>query len=148
MAANKDFKDLFKTLKEYKVQYLVVGAYAVIYYTEPRYTKDLDIWVNPTSKNAESLWKALSKFGAPLKNVSIDDFCNPDLVYQIGIEPNRIDILMGIKGINFISAWKQRKRSKYDNIPMNIMHIKDLIQAKKKAGRKQDIIDLQNLKKQ
>jgi len=147
MPLNSDYKDLFKTFNTHKVQYLVVGAYAVIYYTEPRYTKDIDVWVNPTSQNAKRVWAALAKFGAPLKNIRSEDFSNPDLVYQIGIEPNRIDVMMGISGVKFTAAWKKRKKSKYASIPINIIGIKDLAKAKKKANRDQDIIDLKNLRK-
>ncbi len=76
---------------EEKVDYLVVGAYAVTFYAEPRYTKDIDVLVRPSPDNARRVWEALARFGAPLENVTLDDFTNPDLVYQIGIEPNRID---------------------------------------------------------
>jgi hypothetical protein len=70
MAVNRDFKDLFCTLNAFHVRYLVVGAYAVIRYAEPRYTKDLDIWVEPTAENARATWRALAEFGAPLKGVA------------------------------------------------------------------------------
>lgn len=147
MPANPDFKDLFKILKEENVEYLVVGAHAVIFYAEPRYTKDLNIWVNPTPENARKIWRALSKFGAPLKNISVEDFTDTELIYQIGIEPNRIDILMGIAGVQFDSAFKNRSTSSYDGIEIWILGKSDLIKTKKATGRKTDLLDVELLEK-
>ncbi|NIM10523.1 MAG: hypothetical protein GTO45_00895 [Candidatus Aminicenantes bacterium] len=145
MPVNPDFKDLFKLLKEEAVEYLVVGAHAVIFYAEPRYTKDLDIWVNPTLENARKVWKALLRFGAPLKDISIEDFTDPDVIYQIGVEPNRIDIIMGIAGVEFEDALKNRVISTYDGIEISIIGKSDLIIAKKAVGRKTDILDVERL---
>ena len=105
MALNKDYEDLLHLFNTEGVRYLIVGAYAVIYYTEPRYTKDIDIWIESSSDNAQRVYQALKKFGAPLKELTLSDLTNPDLVYQIGIEPNRVDILMGMENINFTDAW-------------------------------------------
>ena len=93
---NRDFRDLFSAFNDADVRYLVVGAYAVIHYTEPRYTKDLDIWVEPSQDNAVRVYRSLASFGAPMDNLGVDDLSNPDVVFQIGIEPNRIDTLMGL----------------------------------------------------
>ena len=98
MPANQDFKEIFRLLNAEEVEYVIVGAHAVMFYTEPRYTKDIDILVNPTAANARKAWNALAKFGAPLKNISESDFADKDLIYQVGIEPNRIDIIMSISG--------------------------------------------------
>ncbi len=147
MDISPDYKDLFKTLNKHKVKYLVVGAYAVVYYTEPRFTKDLDVFVKANSKNADKLYAALKEFGAPLKNVSVEDFCNKNIVYQIGVAPVRIDIIVGLSAMKFDSAWKNRIRSKYGNVPINIIGIKDLIKLKKKTNRLQDRLDLEKLLK-
>jgi len=144
---NSDLIDLLRLLNENQVKYLIVGAYAVIYYAEPRYTKDLDIWVEPSKKNAQKLWKALAEFGAPLENVTIADFQNPEIVFQIGVEPNRIDILMGIEGLTFKTAWKRRLKIQFDSVKVSILSIDDLITSKKMAGRLQDKLDLKYLKK-
>ncbi len=117
MPVNPDYRDLFAIFLEEKVDYLVVGAYATTFYTEPRYTKDIDLLIRPSPENAERVWKALERFDAPLENVTRDDFTNPDLVYQIGVEPNRIDILMEISGVDFESAWENREESTYGAIP-------------------------------
>ena len=145
MSHNEDFKDLFKVLNEEHVDYLIVGAHAVIYYTEPRYTKDIDVWVAPTEDNAKKTWKALAQFGAPLANISIDDFTNEDLVYQIGLAPNRIDILMGISGLEFKEAHKNRVESTYAGEKIYLLSKSDLIKAKRASNRKQDQLDLEKL---
>lgn len=144
---NSDFSDLFKILNAEKVRYLVVGAYAVTFHAEPRYTKDLDIWIEPELENAKKIWNALAKFGAPLHDLTLDDLTNQDLVYQVGIEPNRIDVLMGLTGVEFSKAWENRIESKYEEIPISILGLKDLIKTKKAVGRPQDLIDAEVLKK-
>jgi hypothetical protein len=142
---NQDFKDLFRVFNEYKVRYLVVGAYAVIYYAEPRYTKDLDIWVEPSLENARLVWKALTAFGAPLEEVTLEDLCNPELVYQIGMAPNRIDIMMNIPGVEFSSAYERKVESTYGEESIKIIAIDDLIKAKRTVDREQDRLDVKSL---
>ena len=146
MPVNQDYKDLFKILNEEKVEYLIVGAHAVILYVEPRYTRDIDLWVNPTKENVDSLWNALVKFGAPLIDITKEEFENPNLIYQIGIEPNRIDIIMGMDKVSFAEAYNQKKGSFYDGIPINIISISDLIKTKENTGRKKDELDIESLK--
>jgi len=124
-----------------------VGAYAVTFHAEPRYTKDLDIWVEPTPENAKKVWEALTAFGAPLDDVSVEDFGNQSLVYQIGVEPNRIDIMMNVPGVVFPEAWENRVESSYGEEKVNIIAIDDLILAKRTANRDQDKIDVKNLEK-
>jgi len=145
MDISYDYRDLFKTLNKHKVRYLVVGAYAVAFYTEPRYTKDLDVWVDCDTQNAERLYKALGEFGAPLKGVGLEDFTNEKMVYQIGVAPVRIDIIMGIEGLSFSQAWKNRKKTKYAKTSINILGKEELIDAKSRAKRDHDIIDLKKL---
>ena len=147
MSANQDFKDLFKILNEEQVEYVIIGAHAVIFYSEPRYTKDLDILVKPDLENAKKVWKALSKFGAPLKDISIADFTDSEIVYQMGIEPNRIDILVGIDGISSEEAFSNITKSSYDNEPIYILNKKALIKAKKASNRLQDQLDVEHLEK-
>ncbi len=147
MGINPDFADLLRIFYEEKVEYLIVGAYAVIFYTEPRYTKDLDIWVNPTPENAKRVWRALERFGAPLIDVKLEDFTNRELVYQIGVAPNRIDILMGIEGVDFEEAYSRKVESRYGDIPIYLISKEDLIKSKEEAGRLQDRLDLEKLKK-
>lgn len=145
MDTNPDFRDLFQCLNDAKARYLVVGAYAVIFHTEPRYTKDLDIWVEPAKKNAARVWNALAKFGAPLHELTLNDLCNPDMVYQVGIEPNRFDIIMDIAGVTFAEAWEDRVASTYADQPIFIMSREHLLRAKKAANRLQDQLDVMAL---
>ncbi len=147
MDISSDYRDLFKILNTHRVRYLVVGAYAVIYYTEPRYTKDIDIWVKADKRNANRVYSALKKFGAPLQEVTPEDFTNKNMVYQVGVEPVRVDVIMGLSGITFASAWKARVRSKYGGVAINIIGRKELIKIKKKSDRPQDRIDLNSLSK-
>jgi len=147
MPSNPDYKDLFKILNEERVDYLVVGAHAVIYYTEPRFTKDLDILICPTRANAEKAWRALKRFGAPLRDITVTDFTREDLVYQIGIAPNRIDVLMGLGGISFEEAWASREHTTYDGVPIAIIGKRELIVSKKHIARPQDLLDVDRLEK-
>lgn len=145
MDVNPDFRDLFKALNEAGARYLVIGAHAVMFHSEPRYTKDLDVWVEPTSGNSQHVWAALHAFAAPLREVLPDDFSNPDVVFQMGREPNRIDVLTSVAGVKFLSAWKRRIRSSYGNQPIFVIGREDLIRNKKAAGRPRDLLDAQKL---
>ncbi len=147
MSLNKDFEDLLHFLNSEKAEYLIVGAYAVIFYAEPRFTKDLDIWIRPEKENAHKVIEALKKFGAPIKKLTIDDLTNPKMVYQMGIEPNRIDILMGVEKLKFDRAWKNKVGHKYGKEPVYILSLNDLMINKKAVGRLKDQLDLENLKK-
>jgi hypothetical protein len=145
MPVNNDFKDLFALFNKEKVEYLVVGAHAVIFYAEPRYTKDLDIWINPTKVNAIRVMKALEEFGAPLENVTVDDFTDSEKIFQIGVAPNRIDILMGIAGVDFATAIENKTISSYDDLPISILGKEELIISKKTIARPQDLLDIERL---
>jgi len=146
MPASLHFKELLQRFNEHQVRYLIVGAYAVMKYTEPRYTKDLDVWVDATPNNAGRIFKALAEFGAPMKSVTVGDFANTELVFQIGIDPHRIDIMMGIKGLEFSDAWPRRVEAHFEDVVINLISKEDLLIAKQAAGRPQDLIDLDKLK--
>lgn len=104
MATNRDFRDLFCELNRGSVRYLVVGGYAVAFHGRPRYTKDLDVWVDPDPANATRVWAALAAFGAPLREVPPAGFATPGRVFQIGVAPDRIDIINRIDGVEFPEA--------------------------------------------
>jgi hypothetical protein len=142
MPANQDFRELFCAFNAASVRYLVVGAYAVIHYSEPRYTKDLDIWVEPTAENAQRVWQALVTFGVPTDGLVPSDLANPDLIYQLGIEPNRIDLVMSVTGLEFASAWSRSVATIYDGVPIKLLSLADLIAAKRACGRPQDLLDI------
>ncbi len=146
MATPSDYKELLSTLNRHKARYLIVGAYAVIYYTEPRYTKDIDIWIEPEIENAKKVYRALKEFGAPLKDISPQDFVKKTMVYQIGVAPVRVDIIMGIGDIEFTQAWAHRSVAKLEGTRVNIIGIRELLRAKKCANRNTDTLDIDNLR--
>jgi hypothetical protein len=147
MSASSIFKELLRKFNEHQVKYLIVGAYAVMNYTEPRYTKDLDVWIEPSQVNAERVFKALADFGAPLESVTIEDFTNPELIFQIGIAPHRIDILMSVKGLEFAEAWVRRIETYFEDVPIVIVSKEDLLTAKEAMGRPQDLLDAEALRR-
>lgn len=146
---NSDFKELLKIFAENQVKYLIIGGYAVAKHAEPRYTKDLDIWISNSIENAEKVYQSLKDFTAPLSEITVEDFTIPTMVFQIGIEPSRIDILMGLKDLDFEECWKRRATSKIGDIELHFISLDDLIFNKTLAGRPQDLRDVEilNLKK-
>lgn len=145
MNLTSDFSELLRIFNGAKVRYLVVGAYAVAHHAEPRFTQDFDVWVEPTPENAARVWRALEQFGAPLSGVSPRDFAREEMVYQMGVEPNRIDIIMGIDGVSFPTAWRNRVPTVLGEIPVHVLGKSDLIRNKRASGRPQDLLDLRRL---
>lgn len=141
MLVNSDFKELLKILADKGVKYLVIGGYAVILYGEPRYTKDLDLWVFANPQNAQAIFSALKAFGAPLTNLTPEDFAHEGYFYQMGIPPVRVDILMSIPGLSFEEAWERRENIDFDGVQMSFISKRDLIITKRASGRPQDILD-------
>jgi predicted nucleotidyltransferase len=142
---NSDFKELLQLLGDGGVRFLVVGGYAVMKYTEPYNTKDLDIWIEPTIENAARVLKVLHQFGAPTAQVTAEELTNPDLVYQIGVEPVRVDIMGSVPGLTFTEAWQQRAEADYGGVIAPILSIDDIIAAKNAAGRPKDRIQARDL---
>jgi len=142
---NSDFKDLLQNLNDGRVRYLVVGGYAVMKYTEPYSTKDLDIWIEPTPENAALTLEALRRFGAPCDQVTVDELIHPDLIYQIGVEPVRIDIMASVSGLIFAQAWEHRVETDYGGVVSSVLSLDDLIAAKTAAGRAKDRIQARQL---
>jgi hypothetical protein len=147
MLTNPDFRELLKLFEKHNVRYLIVGGYAVMKYSEPRFTKDLDIFIATDQNNAKGVFSALKEFGAPLENLSIDDFAQKGYFYQMGRPPLRVDIMMSIPGIEFDEAWKNREVVQIDDFKILFISRSDLIQAKAVSGRPQDNIDIEKLKK-
>jgi hypothetical protein len=148
MATNPDFRDLLSALSAEGADFIVVGAHAVMFYTSPRYTKDLDIWVRPTRENAERVHRALRAFGAPMADLSADDLAIPGTIFQIGIAPNRIDILTSIDAVTFDDAWARRSSSTYGGVPIALLSVEDLLANKRAVGRRQDLFDVERLERQ
>lgn len=101
---NRDFFDLFCALNAAEARYLVVGGYAVTFHARPRFTKDLDVWIDPDPANAARVWKALAAYGAPVRELSPTDLSSASTVFQIGLPPNRIDLLTSLDGVEFSTA--------------------------------------------
>jgi hypothetical protein len=142
MFVNSDFSDLLRLFSDNDVRYLVIGGYAFIQYAEPRYTADLDLWISTNIKNATAVYKALHEFGAPLVGMSEDDFAEEGYFYQMGVPPVRVDILMGIPGVEFEDAWKERLVVEFDGLLVSFISKQDLIAAKRASGRPQDLLDV------
>ena len=144
---NSDFRDLLKAFNDRDVRYLVVGGYAVMKYTEPRFTKDLDLWVEASPENARIVFDALREFGAPLSNLSATDFEEEGSFYQMGRPPARVDILTSLEGVKFADAWSDRVASDFDGITAQFISRQNLLINKRAVGRPQDLIDAENLLK-
>jgi hypothetical protein len=127
------------------VRYLIVGGYAVMVHTEPRYTKDLDLWIEPVEPNAQKLFRALAEFGAPTKDIRPSDFIDPDVFFQIGIEPVRIDIMTSVSGLDFVSAWKRKVIVDFGGESAPVLCRADVLKSKIAAGRVRDRRDAQRL---
>lgn len=142
---NSDFRDLLQLLKEEEVEYLVIGGYAVIYHAQPRSTKDLDIWLNPSTENAQRVGRALHRFGIPLIGVTLDDFADTGLQYAVGVAPSMIDFLTSVPGLDFNACWPNRVEVTDKDLFINFLGKADLIKAKQTAGRPQDLADIEEL---
>lgn len=141
---NRDFSDLLATFAAHEVRYLVVGAYAVTFHTRPRFTKDLDVWVDPSPENARRVVAALAAFGAPLsaQGVTEQDFMRPGIVYQLGVPPNRIDVLTSLEQLDFAPCYARRASSTYGGVAVAYLARNDLIANKRAVGRPQDLEDV------
>ena len=142
---NPDFRDILSAFNAEGVEYLLVGAYAVAAYGLPRATGDIDLWVRSSPDNAERVWRALKRFGAPLEGLSLHDLATPDRVIQLGFPPRRIDLMTSIDGIDFESAWQQRVSIRVDDTDMPIISRQHLLVNKRATGRPQDIADIARL---
>ena len=143
---NQDFRDLLRAFNDENVRYLIVGGYALIKYTEPRYTKDLDIWVSPDPENATKVFRALVKYGAPVTDMSPADFMREGFFFTMGLAPNRVDILFDLTGLNFETAWERRVSAVVADAETNFLSRVDLIINKEAVGRKQDLADVEKLR--
>jgi predicted nucleotidyltransferase len=145
MLTSPDFKELLSLFAARKVRFLVVGGYAVMKYTEPRFTKDLDLWIAVDQANAAAVFAALKEFGAPLTGLTPEDFRPEGQIYQMGRAPLRVDILMSVDGVKFDEAWARRVETTIGGVKVPFVAKADLILSKRAAGRAQDLIDLENL---
>ena len=145
MVLNQDFKEFIQSLNENEVKYLVIGGYAVAFHGHPRYTKDLDVWVELSEQNANNLVNALDAFGFGSLGLKAADFLEPEQVIQLGYPPNRIDILMTPKGIDFATCYEQRVLVGIDGTTCSFIDLENLLKNKRATGRHQDLADVENL---
>ncbi len=147
MLTSPDFKELLSILAKHKVRYLVVGGYAVMKYTEPRFTKDLDLWIATDPANAAAVFAALREFGAPLKDLTPTDFTQEGYFYQMGNPPFRLDIMMSLPGVTFETAWVNREVAQVEELVIPFISKTDLIKTKEASARDQDLIDVKKLRR-
>jgi hypothetical protein len=147
MLTSPDFRELLSLLEKHEVRYLVVGGYAVMKYTEPRFTKDLDLWISTDQENSQAVYDSLKEFGAPLKGLTPADFTQEGYFYQMGNPPFRLDVMMSIPGVTFETAWANREKVDVEGLVIPFISKAELIKTKEASGRDQDLIDAKKLRK-
>jgi hypothetical protein len=145
---NRDFVEMLAALSDAAADFLVVGAHALAAHGIPRATGDLDIWIRPTPDNADRVWAALERFGAPLDELSPDDLSSPDIVFQIGVSPNRIDLLTSITAVTFEEAWRNRIQVRVADQDVPTIGREDFIRNKRAVGRPRDLADVADIEAQ
>lgn len=141
----RDFVEMLSALNAAGADYLVVGAHALAAHGVPRATGDLDIWIRATPDNAGRVLEALRSFGAPLFDLSIEDLTRPEVVFQIGVVPVRIDLLTSISGVAFDEGWKGRTQASVEGVPFGVLGREELLRNKRATGRPKDLLDAQTL---
>ena len=142
---HQDFLDLLSVFADESVRYLIIGGYAVSYYDRPRYTKDLDLWVESHPENLQRVYRALARFGAPQHVLQDLQQLKPDEVLWMGNPPLRIDILLNVDGVNFSESFARHQQAEWHGIAVRLISRQDLIASKRAAGRPQDLVDADNL---
>jgi hypothetical protein len=145
MLTSPDFKELLNVLNAHSVRYLVIGGYAVMKYSEPRYTRALDLWISLDPANARAIYSALREFGAPLSGLTEESFSQEGFFYQMGRPPLRVDVMMSVPGLKFEEAWPNRVVVELTGTEIPFVSRADLIRMKRASGRPQDLLDLRSL---
>ncbi|MGA1865418.1 MAG: nucleotidyl transferase AbiEii/AbiGii toxin family protein [bacterium] len=146
MRIEKDYEELLELFNKHRVKYCIVGSYALAFHAKPRYTKDLDILIEPSGKNAARILQALNEFGFGSLDLEEKDFTEPGQIIQLGYEPVRIDLLTSIEGMEFSEIYKNRSTGQFGHQQVPFMSIDDLIASKKISNRGQDLADLETLR--
>ena len=146
---SKDFLDFFALLNENKVEYMLIGGYAVSFYGYPRFTGDIDIWINNTKRNAVKVIKSMSEFGIPVQNVKVEDLTSNEPMNGLyfGKEPYRIDIITALEELSFKDSYKSVKKIKVNKVTIKVISKTDLIKNKIISGRHKDLADVEELKR-
>ena len=146
----QDYKDLLSAFQSHGVKYLVVGGLAVIYHSQPRFTKDIDLFIKADPENAKATHAALAQFGVSLQGIRPEDFTDPNVFFRFGREPRGFDILASIPGVDFDAAWPRRVETIIDpasGLGANFISAEDLIASKLASGRPQDLADADAIRK-
>lgn len=144
---NEDYKEMLQSLLDQKVEFIIVGAYALAVHGFPRATGDMDVWIKPNEKNSKKVYKALARFGAPINEIREDEFSQPGLIFQIGVVPRRIDIITKIDAVEFDEADSDKIFVDIDDLKIPVLSIDKLIKNKMATGREKDLLDAKLLKK-
>ncbi len=142
---NQDFREFIESLNDSQVRYLVVGGYAVAVHGHPRYTKDMDVWIEMSADNAARMIAALDRFGFGTLGLRSEDFLVPDQIIQLGYPPCRIDLLTTLSGVEFMTCYDARIEVDIAGITVNFIDLENLKRNKRATGRHQDLADLENL---
>jgi hypothetical protein len=142
---NQDFVDLLRAFNAAEVRFLIVGAYALALHGRPRATGDLDLWIDATPENAPRVMEALAEFGAPLGDVTAEDFSREGVVFQIGVPPGRIDILTQLTGLTFEEAWPGRLRRPFGDVEVDFIGREAFLRNKRLTGRPKDVGDIEGM---
>ena len=142
---NQDFKEFIESLNVNHVRYLIIGGYAVALHGYPRYTKDIDVWIEMNPQNAAHVIKALEQFGFGSLGLQAADFLVPDQIIQLGYPPNRIDLITTPPGVDFESCYTARVEVMIDEVTVNFIDLENLKKSKQASGRLQALADLENL---
>jgi hypothetical protein len=144
---NKDYKEMLQLLLEEQVDFILVGAYALAAHGYPRATGDIDIWVRADEINSINIYKALERFGAPVDQITVNDFANEGIVFQIGVTPRRIDIITHLDGVSFGEADEDKVIVEVEGLKLPILSFDKLIKNKLSTGRERDELDVKLLQK-
>jgi len=142
---NPHFVEILRAFRDEGVEHLVIGAHALAVHGHVRATLDIDLWVRPSRENAARTWRALEQFRAPLSKMRLDDFAEPEVLYQIGVPPSRIDIMTSVTGLDFDTAWPNRVMATFGDVEAPVLGLDDMRTAKRAAGRLKDLADLEEL---
>ena len=145
MLLNQDFKEFIQSLNDNQVRYPEVGGYAVAFHGYPRYTKDIELWIQRDQENSSRLVKAMQQFGFSSRGLQESDFLAEDQVIRLGYPPNRIDLIITLQGVDFDGCYKARLQTAIEGVMINFIDLENLRKNKKAAGRLQDLADLEKI---
>ncbi len=147
MPLNKDLREFIELLNSNNVEYLVVGAFAVAFHGYPRYTADLDLLIRPSHENVALTIRVLSEFGFASLKIQPQDLDSPGKIVQLGVKPNRIDLLTAISGVTFDEAWQARVAGELEGVATQFIGVTELLRNKERTGRAKDLGDAGELRK-